>query len=76
MFDFLDKRAHVAGARAGVDNEVRMVAADLRSGEIDGRIGQAEDVGPPSAAGFDFSAVGYDAFDQQFVDQFGDGRGC
>ena len=50
-----------------------MVAGDVHPGEIDGRVGQTEDIGTPSPRGFHLAVIGHDFFDDQFVHQFGDG---
>ena len=51
-----------------------VVAAHVDACEVDGRIGQSEDVGAASARGFDLAQVGNDVFVDQFLHQFGDGR--
>ena len=56
------------------DQEAHVVAADVDAGEVDRRVGQAEDVGAPSARGFHLAQVRHDVLVDQFLNQFGDGR--
>ena len=56
-----------------VGNQVgHVVAPDIDPCEIDGRIGQSEDVGTPSARGFDLAQVADDSFVNKFLHEFGD----
>ena len=56
------------------DQEAHVVASDIHPGEVDGRIGQSEDVRAASARGFDLAQVRDDVLVDQFLDQFGDRR--
>ena len=54
------------------DQEAHVVTTDVHPGEIDCRVGQAEDVGAPSARGFHLAQVRHDVLVDQFLNQFGD----
>ena len=56
------------------DQEAHVVTTDVHPGEIDRRVGQAEDVGAPSARGFHLAQIRYDVLIDQFLYQLGDGR--
>ena len=56
------------------DHEPHVVTADVHPGKIDGRVGQAEDVGASSARGLHLAQVGDDVLVDQFLDQLGDRR--
>ena len=49
------------------DQEAHVVTTDVHPGEIDCRVGQAEDVGAPSARGFHLAQIRYDVLIDQFL---------
>ena len=56
------------------DQEAHVVAADIHAGEVDGRIGQSEDVRTAAARGLDLAQIRDDVFVDKLLDQFGDRR--
>ncbi len=56
------------------DHEAHVVAAHVHAGEVDGRIGQAEDVGTAPARRLDLAQVRHDVLVDEFLHQLGDGR--
>ena len=56
------------------DHIAHEIAADVDADEVDRGVGQAVDVGPPSAGGLHLAVVGDDVLLDEFLYQFGDGR--
>lgn len=56
------------------NQKAHVVAPDVHAGKVDGRIGQSEDIGTPSARGLDLAQVGHDVLVDELLHQLGNRR--
>ena len=55
------------------NHAAEVVATDVDARKVDSRVGQAEDVGPATACGFDLAVVDHDSLGHKLAHEFGHG---